>query len=80
MVDSQWAVWWLVGGWKVADHNISWAKTIAMELAVLWMVSEGIHDAKVTIHGDNTSVLGALYKGYHRTQHTISQYAGCHLT
>jgi len=63
VVYGQWAAWWLVEGWKAADCDIGWAKTIAMELAVLWLVSAGIHDAKVTVHGHNTGVLGALDKG-----------------
>jgi len=28
-------------GWKVADLEICWAETIAMELALLWMVQQG---------------------------------------
>ena len=63
LVNGQWAAWWLVEGWKAADHNIGWSETISMELAVLWIVWESISDAKVTVHGDNTSVLGALDKG-----------------
>ena len=80
VVDGQWAAWQLVEGWKVADSDIGWVKTIAMGLAVLWLVLAGIHDAKVTIHEDNTGVLGALDKGQSGIQHAISQYAGCHLT
>ena len=63
MVKGQWAAWQLLEGWKAADQDIGWAETVTMELALLWMVSEGIHNVKVVIHGDNTGVLGALKKG-----------------
>jgi len=38
----------------------------AMELALLWMVSIGIQDANVVVHGDNTGVQGTLKKGRSR--------------
>ena len=63
VVKDHWAAWQLLVGWKVADLEICWAETIAMELALLWMVSAGFHNAKIVIHGDNTGVLGALKKG-----------------
>jgi len=47
----------------VSGHEISWAEIVAMELAVLWLVSAGIHDARVIVHGNNMGVLGALNKG-----------------
>src|SRR5882724_11703151 len=54
-------------GWmKEADHDIGWAEMIAMELALLWMVSAGIRDARVVVHGDNMGVQGALKKGRSR--------------
>ena len=36
---------------------------IVTELALLWIVSAGILDARVMVHGNNMGVLGALDKG-----------------
>jgi len=55
--------WHLLPGWKAADHDIDLAETIVMELALLWMVSAGFHDAKIVVHGNNMGVIGALKKG-----------------
>jgi len=58
VVYGQWAAWWLVEGWKAADCDIGWAKPLPWSWQVLWLVSAGIRDAKVTIHGTTTGVLG----------------------
>jgi len=63
VVTGCWAAWWLLDGWKEAGHDIGWVEMVALELALLWMVSTGIQDAKVIVHGDNTGMQGVLKKG-----------------
>jgi len=63
VVQGHWVSWQLLEGWKASDHNISWAKMVMMELALLWVVSTRIHGARVIGHGDNMGVLGKLNKG-----------------
>jgi len=66
VVKGQWAAWQLLDGWNEADHDICWAEMIAMELALLWIVSTRIRDVRVVVHGDNTGVQDALKKGQSR--------------
>src|SRR5882724_4920134 len=70
-----WAAWRLSDGWRSINCDISWPETIAMELAVLWVLAAGIHDVKVVIHGDNMGVLGTLNKG--RSRNAASNLSIC---
>ena len=63
VVKGHWVAWHLLAGWQAEDHDIGWAEMVAMELAMLWIQSAGIRDSKVSVHGDNMGVLGALEKG-----------------
>ena len=60
MVGDRWAAWSLCKGWKVAGQDIGWAESIALELAILWIISQNFLDSEIIIHGDNTSVVSAL--------------------
>ena len=63
VVAESWAAWRLAPGWKAEGRDISWAKAIALKLAVLWVMSSDILDAHVVVCSDNTSVIGAFNKG-----------------
>ena len=63
MVGEHWAAWHLLANWDREDRDISWAESVALELAVLWMVQQGLSDCDVTVRGDNTGVIGAFSKG-----------------
>jgi len=58
-----WAAWMLKPGWKADGQDIGWAKSIMLELAVIWLVQDGYMDCNITIHSDNTGMIGAFDKG-----------------
>ena len=64
VVGDAWATWQLLPGWNMNGHDIGWAKGIALEMAVYWLVSSKFHDADVIVHSDNTGVVGAFWKGW----------------
>ena len=63
VVGKHWAAWYLREGWKTGDRDIGWAESVALELAVLWLVTQDFADCEVAIKGDNTGVIGAFNKG-----------------
>jgi len=63
VVGDHWAAWKLKDGWRADGRDIGWAESVALELAALWMVHTGFHDAVVTVRGDNMGVIGAYTKG-----------------
>ena len=60
---KSWAAWRLAPSWKAEGRDIGCAEAIALELAVLWVMSSDILDVHVVVHSDNTSVIGAFNKG-----------------
>lgn len=60
IVGTSWATWKLTPGWKTEGRDIGWAESIALELAIAWIVSSDVHDALVIIRGDNTGVIGKV--------------------
>ena len=56
----------LAPGWKSEGRDIGWAKSIALELAVLLLVNLNFRDCSIVIRGDNTGVIGAYDKGRSR--------------
>ena len=54
-----WAAWMLRPRWKVDCWDIGWAESIALELAVIWLVCNGYMDCNITIHSNNTGMIGA---------------------
>ena len=66
IVAKRWAAWHLLTGWDGEDRDIGWAESVALEIAILWLVRQGLSDCKVTIRGDNTGVIGAFNKGCSR--------------
>jgi hypothetical protein len=67
VVGNHWAAWRLLPGWKSDGRDIGWAESVALELAVMWLVQKDFHDADVRIWGDNTGVIGAFLKGRSRS-------------
>jgi len=66
IIGDQWAAWKLLPGWNTGGRNIGWAESIAMELAVLILIGRGFKDCIITVHGDNTGIIGAYDKGRSR--------------
>jgi len=62
LVAGKWAAWHLSSGWKLGDRDIGWAESIALELAVMWLIQMISSNCEVTIHGDNMGVIGAFSK------------------
>jgi len=77
---GRWAAWRLILGWKACGRDIGWAESVALELAVLWMVGQHFLDCDITVRGDNTGVIGAFKKGRSRNalwNATIRRMASC---
>ena len=66
MVGDRWVAWSLCKGWKAAGWDIGWAESIALELAILWIISQDFSDSEIIIHSNNTSVVSAFNKGHSR--------------
>jgi len=62
-VGDHWEAWKLRDGWKTGGRDIGWVESIALELAVLWVVHAGFHDAIITVRCDNTGIIGDFTKG-----------------
>src|SRR5882724_6659339 len=67
VIAHQWAAWKLIPGWKADGMDIGWAKSIALELAILILINRNFVDCTITIHGDNTGVIGAVDRGRSRS-------------
>jgi len=48
LVGSAWDAWMLLPGQKHEGCNIRWAECIAIELAVIWLSENSVHDCDVT--------------------------------
>jgi len=80
VVGKCWSAWCLLAGWHSADRDIGWAESIALELAVMWLIKQSFSNCNVTIRGDNTGMIGAFNKGRSQnTSHndTIHRMATC---
>jgi len=77
VVKGHWAAWKLVEGWRAADHDIGWVETIAMEVALLWILVAGFRKVNILIHGNNMGVLGMLNKG--RSRNAASNLLICQM-
>jgi len=72
---DHWATWHLKDKWMGGDRDIGWAESVALELAILWLVQHDFADCEVIVRGDNTGVIGAFNKG---RLCNISQNAAIH--
>jgi len=45
-------------------------ESVALELAVLWVVEESLLHSEVKIQGDNTGIIGAFTQG-HSCKHSV---------
>jgi len=63
VVGQLWAAWKLRLSWKSDGRDIGWAESITLKLMILRLICNGYADCDITIHGDNTGVIGAFYKG-----------------
>jgi len=63
IIGEHWLAWHLLDGWKAEGRDISWAKAIALEIAVLWLVHEGYLVCKIIVRGENTGLIGTFKKG-----------------
>src|SRR5882724_7469435 len=77
ILSDHWATWKLKPGWKTNGRDIGWVESIALKLAILWLLQEGHTDCDITIHGDNMGIISAFSKGHsHNTSHNESL---CHI-
>jgi len=49
VVGEHWATCKLNAGWKSEGRDISWAESVALEIAVLWVIEESLLDSEVKI-------------------------------
>ena len=50
----------------MAGRDIGWAESVAVELAILWVVEQKRSDLEILIHGDNTNIIDAYKRGRSR--------------
>jgi hypothetical protein len=62
-VASLWKAWSFLSGWQSHGHNIGWAESIALELAVNEIAACGFHDVHVLVHSDNKGSIGQYIHG-----------------
>ena len=73
LVGNAWAAWMLLPGWKCKGCDIGWAECIAVELVVIWLCENSVHDCDITIQSDNTVLWQHIGKGTHIMLHAMSQ-------
>ena len=66
IIDGKWMAWRLQDGWQMAGRDIGWAESVAVELAILWVVEQKRSDLEILIHGDNTNIIDAYKRGRSR--------------
>lgn len=67
VVDGRWMAWKLKPGWKSDGRDIGWAEIVAIELALLVLISLGYSSLHFIIHSDNQGVVGAFRAGMSRS-------------
>jgi hypothetical protein len=66
ILDDHWLAWQLIPGWKADDRDIGWAEMIAVELALHSLIAAGFSNCHITLHSDNSSVVGSIQAGASR--------------
>ncbi|KEP46856.1 putative reverse transcriptase domain protein [Rhizoctonia solani 123E] len=66
IVGSEWAAWTLLDGWKQDSRDIGWAEAIAVEMAIFWVIQNGIRRTSITVRCDNQGVVFAWKAGRSR--------------
>jgi hypothetical protein len=64
-IGQHFMVWKLPPVWKTKKRDIGWAKAIAVEMALKWVIAASTHDASITIHCDNLGVVSVWACGGH---------------
>ena len=68
-----WDAWRLKPSWKTNRCDIGWVESIALELAILWLIQASHIDCNIIVCGDNTGVIGTFNKGcLHNIPHNDS--------
>ena len=62
-IGERWAAWRLLDGWRQGDRDIGWAESVALELAIMWLIQHQFADCEVMVRGDNIGVIRAFNKG-----------------
>ena len=63
VIENKYAGWQLIAGWACDGRDIGWAESVALELAIYWLIQEGYQGMNITILSDNTGVIGAFSSG-----------------
>jgi hypothetical protein len=66
VMNNRWLAWPLKSGWENDNRKIGWAEFVALELAMLCLVSSVAKGATFTIHSDNKGVIGTFNSSYSR--------------
>lgn len=67
IIDGHWFAWKLIPGWKSDGRDIGWAEMVAIELAVMVLITMGHSNCHFVIHSDNQGVVGAFRAGMSRS-------------
>ncbi|KAB5587875.1 reverse transcriptase [Ceratobasidium theobromae] len=65
--ESQWVSWHLLHPWRSEGRDISWAKMVAVAMALELSIALGIHNSTVCFRSDNQGVVFALEAGHSRS-------------
>jgi len=68
MIGNKYAGWWLTDESLANDRDIGWAESIALELAIYWLIQEGYQNTDVTVYSDNTGIIGAFSNSHSQNQ------------
>jgi len=61
--NNSYAGWHLSDSWVAGGHDIGWAECVAIELAIYWLIQQGLWNADVTICSENMGVIATFSNG-----------------
>ncbi|KAF5334593.1 hypothetical protein D9758_018436 [Tetrapyrgos nigripes] len=64
ILNNRWLAWELKPHWAGEGCHIGWAEMVAVELALLTLITSHVNNTHIRILSDNQGVVGALKAGY----------------
>jgi hypothetical protein len=62
-IGQKWQAWKLLPSWRSHRHDIGWLESVAIELIVFEVCSQGLKESVVPIHVDKQGSIGQFWKG-----------------
>ena len=66
VLDGKWLAWHLKDGWQAEGREIGWAEMVAVELAIMTLITGKFRNCHIIVRSDNQGVVGALRAGRSR--------------